>query len=189
MNFEWTAESVDRLRQMWRDGLSASECAARLGSPTRSAVLGKVHRLNLPGRKTAVRKRHETKRDVAKRVAKARATRAAKPKRAPGQFNASRPTPSELAVSAAEWQALQEQVAARQDVIRVASIIDLEDNQCRWPIGEPTRGYCGDVKVPGKSYCACHLARATARDSWHVRWIDAGRPSWAAPTIEEPVAA
>ncbi len=46
----WTDERVERLKKLWSEGLSASQIAAQLGGVSRNAVIGKVHRLNLPGR-------------------------------------------------------------------------------------------------------------------------------------------
>src|ERR1700691_4762226 len=46
----WTDERVELLKKLWSDGLSASQIAAELGGITRNAVIGKVHRLGLPGR-------------------------------------------------------------------------------------------------------------------------------------------
>jgi hypothetical protein len=46
----WTDERVEKLKKLWADGLSASQIAAQLGGVSRNAVIGKVHRLNLPGR-------------------------------------------------------------------------------------------------------------------------------------------
>ena len=46
----WTDERVELLKKLWADGLSASQIANELGSVTRNAVIGKVHRLGLSGR-------------------------------------------------------------------------------------------------------------------------------------------
>ncbi|WOI53573.1 GcrA family cell cycle regulator [Parvularcula sp. LCG005] len=48
----WTDERVEQLKQLWSDGLSASQIANRMGGVTRNAVIGKVHRLGLAGRAT-----------------------------------------------------------------------------------------------------------------------------------------
>ena len=48
----WTDTRIERLKQLWADGRSASDIAALLGGVTRNAVIGKVHRLGLPGRTT-----------------------------------------------------------------------------------------------------------------------------------------
>ena len=55
----WTDEKVAQLRELWRDGKSASQIAAVLSDGiTRNAVLGKVARLGLRG---AAKKRHQSK--------------------------------------------------------------------------------------------------------------------------------
>ena len=52
----WTDERVELLKKLWTEGLSASQIASRLGSGvTRNAVIGKVHRLNLSGRRSGWR--------------------------------------------------------------------------------------------------------------------------------------
>ena len=48
----WTEERVDQLKQLWGEGLSASQIANKMGGVTRNAVIGKVHRLGLAGRAT-----------------------------------------------------------------------------------------------------------------------------------------
>lgn len=49
----WTDERVEKLKKLWAEGLSASQIAAQLGGVSRNAVIGKVHRLSLPGRAKA----------------------------------------------------------------------------------------------------------------------------------------
>lgn len=46
----WTDERVELLKKMWSEGHSASQIAKELGSVTRNAVIGKVHRLGLSSR-------------------------------------------------------------------------------------------------------------------------------------------
>ncbi|MBN8290338.1 GcrA cell cycle regulator, partial [Rhodobacter sp. NTK016B] len=48
----WTDERVELLKKMWAEGKSASQIAKELGSVTRNAVIGKVHRLGLSSRTT-----------------------------------------------------------------------------------------------------------------------------------------
>lgn len=43
----WTGEEIDLLKRLWSEGETAAAIAARLGGVSRSAVLGKVHRLRL----------------------------------------------------------------------------------------------------------------------------------------------
>src|SRR6056300_126663 len=51
----WTDDRVETLKQLWTDGLSASQIARKMGGVTRNAVIGKVHRLGLSGRASPAR--------------------------------------------------------------------------------------------------------------------------------------
>ena len=55
----WTDERIERLRALWSEGKSASEIARILGGVTRNAVIGKVHRLNLTGRPSPIKRREK----------------------------------------------------------------------------------------------------------------------------------
>lgn len=46
----WTPEREGLLKVLWTQGLSASQIAKRLGGVSRSAVIGKIHREELPKR-------------------------------------------------------------------------------------------------------------------------------------------
>lgn len=56
-SMSWTDERIDRLRQLWGQGMSASEIAELLGNVTRNAVIGKAHRLGLSGRPSPIKKK------------------------------------------------------------------------------------------------------------------------------------
>ena len=43
----WTEEKVNKLKQLWGKGQTASQIAEIIGSVSRNAVIGKAHRLNL----------------------------------------------------------------------------------------------------------------------------------------------
>ena len=58
----WSPERVERLTQLWLEGLSASQIAEKLGEGiTRNAVIGKAHRLNLKRKGEQVLVRPEPK--------------------------------------------------------------------------------------------------------------------------------
>ena len=43
----WTEEKVNKLKELWGKGQTASQIAAIIGGISRNAVIGKAHRLNL----------------------------------------------------------------------------------------------------------------------------------------------
>lgn len=53
----WTDERIQQLKDLWSQGLSASEIADILGDITRNAVIGKAHRLGLSGRPSPIKKK------------------------------------------------------------------------------------------------------------------------------------
>ena len=53
----WTDERIDQLRQMWQQGMTASQIADTLGGVSRNAVIGKAHRLGLQARPSPVNQR------------------------------------------------------------------------------------------------------------------------------------
>jgi hypothetical protein len=46
----WTGERIDRLKELWNQGMAASQIADELGGVGPNAVVGKVHRLGLKSR-------------------------------------------------------------------------------------------------------------------------------------------
>lgn len=58
----WTPDRVGTLKVLWAQGLSCAAIAKKLGGGiTRSAVIGKIHRLNLPMRAKSTAHRKGTK--------------------------------------------------------------------------------------------------------------------------------
>jgi GcrA cell cycle regulator len=147
----WTDERVELLKKLWAEGLSASQIAGRLGSVTRNAVIGKVHRLGLSGRATTSRmKSHRPRpRLAAKRLAKGRFAPLGNPafRALYAEAEAYQPPVEELVIPMAERK----------------SIASLDECSCRWPIGDPQMSdfyFCGKKKVPGLPYCEFHARRA-----------------------------
>ena len=46
----WTEEKVQKLKELWGKGNTASQIAEIIGGISRNAVIGKAHRLNLQAR-------------------------------------------------------------------------------------------------------------------------------------------
>ena len=51
----WTDERIDRLKELWSQGMTASHIADELGGVSRNAVIGKAHRLGLQSRPSPVK--------------------------------------------------------------------------------------------------------------------------------------
>jgi GcrA cell cycle regulator len=51
----WTDERIDRLKELWTKGMTASQIAEELGAVSRNAVIGKAHRLGLQSRPSPVK--------------------------------------------------------------------------------------------------------------------------------------
>lgn len=58
--FGWTPDLEDQLRRLWDKGLSAGQCAAKLGT-SRNSIIGKVHRLGLAARAVGVKRKIQTR--------------------------------------------------------------------------------------------------------------------------------
>ena len=51
----WTDERIERLKELWTKGMTASQIADELGGVSRNAVIGKAHRLGLQSRPSPVK--------------------------------------------------------------------------------------------------------------------------------------
>jgi GcrA cell cycle regulator len=51
----WTDERIERLKELWSKGMTASQIADELGGVSRNAVIGKAHRLGLQSRPSPVK--------------------------------------------------------------------------------------------------------------------------------------
>ncbi|MFV0295719.1 MAG: GcrA family cell cycle regulator [Hyphomicrobiaceae bacterium] len=150
----WNDERVELLKKLWSEGLSASQIAGRLGSVTRNAVIGKVHRLGLSGRATTTRMKSHRPRPRPNAVKRP----PAKPRFQQGGNTALR----------ALYQADTEPYVPTAEEIEIPMkerkyIQTLEECHCRWPIGDPQEAdfhFCGKNKVAGLPYCEFHARRA-----------------------------
>ncbi|WP_020181038.1 GcrA family cell cycle regulator [Methylopila sp. M107] len=161
----WTEERIELLKKRWAEGLSASQIAAELGGVTRNAVIGKVHRLGLSGRAKT----------VSSTAARSRPKAAAgQPARRPVASGGASPQPSfvsrgnlAVAVSSPAPAArptpapriVPIEVVETSIVCERVTIMELRENMCRWPIGDPSQPefrFCGGRSTPGAAYCAGH---------------------------------
>jgi GcrA cell cycle regulator len=156
-NSKWTQDREDLLKKLHGEGLSASQIATRITvtgfEVTRNAIIGKANRMGLTGG------------DKPRRSS--RSPRKRKPKSGNslnmvfGPF-ASRKS-AKLFLGLVEPEAF---VAGPELVIPEAerkTLLQLEENDCRWGIGDPKEAgfhFCARPKVPGLVYCEHHARRA-----------------------------
>ncbi len=184
----WTDERVEKLQELWNEGMSAAQIAKALGGVTRNAVIGKVHRLGLsnrgpaqqPGKPPAEQKAESPveqpavapdEREEAPAVgapepsaetapaAPVEAEPAPAPVRAP-QRDTGRREPAPMTEERLE--ALASLAELEKTAMRI-SLLELTERTCKWPIGDPTDPdfhFCGHASAPGRPYCAAHCAIA-----------------------------
>lgn len=163
---DWNEERTATLRKLWLEGLSASQVARQLGGISRSAVIGKVHRLGITVREVPIRQRTVV-----------RAAGRAQPRTRPARD-----------IAAAPRSALRlAELVERVEMAPTSTILGLSDHSCRWPIGNPDAndfGFCGREKTARGSYCDDHARGAFRRlqsPSDMKAWIRQPVP---APAIE-----
>ena len=158
----WTDERVEKLKELWSEGLTASQIAKALGGVSRNAVIGKVHRLGLSNRtqmgKTTTVEMNEPSSPPQPEPA---APRAAEPEAAPAQpVRAAEPEAAEPAPAPNPVALLAAEV---ERTARKLSLLELNERTCKWPIGDPSTSdfyFCGLPCSPDKPYCEAHVAVA-----------------------------
>lgn len=173
----WTDERVEKLQEMWAEGHSAAQIAKALGGVTRNAVIGKVHRLGLsnrnPGAKTPEAGGEAAAEDTVEAPVVAAPEPAPEEAQAAPEPVAEAPAPArgngrdnlrrEPAPISEDRLAVLANLAEIEKTARRVSLLDLTERVCKWPIGDPTDPdfhFCGLPAVPGKPYCAAHVAVA-----------------------------
>lgn len=159
-NTGWNEERIELLKKLWADGLTASQCANELHGVTRNAVIAKVWRLGLSGR----------------RPASFSGTRKPKPKSQKPPFTLKSRRPKNGAQRIAlqpdplpPLKSIDVPRISQNDLEEVAIRIGTSDgsvkivrrHHCRYPCLEEFPGpyqpyFCGDEQLPGTPYCRNH---------------------------------
>ena len=180
----WTDDRVDLLKKMWTEGKSASQIAKELGSVTRNAVIGKVHRLGLSSRNSTDAPPPEASTapppepEAAPQDAEPTPIEAvAEPAEAPAAETtenvvqmpgrrpivpAGQPLPPQPSANEISPEALAT-VREVEKSARKLKLMELTERTCKWPIGDPATPefwFCGLPVVPGKPYCEAHVGVA-----------------------------
>ena len=162
----WTDDRVERLKKLWAEGLSASQIAAQLGGVSRNAVIGKVHRLSLPGRAKAG---GNSASRTPKRPVVATHSTQARPQTtsfAPRTITrtVARPSGATMLKEEVEVDLMELQVSSSSNnvvvpIFKRVPLIRLTERTCKWPIGDPLKEdfcFCGNDSPDNSPYCGFH---------------------------------
>jgi GcrA cell cycle regulator len=134
----WTDEKVDKLKELWGKGNTASQVAEIIGGMSRNAVIGKAHRLNLSA-KVKPRTVENFK----------------KQKIGDGLNDSSKKTRKSRFKSLLIEKDFEPENPKQLE--------ELDENSCKWPSGHPNESsfyFCGRTSLKDFSYCKLHLLYA-----------------------------
>ena len=137
----WTDEKVQKLKELWKKGHTASQIAEMLGDTTRNAVIGKAHRLNLEARAPS-------------KSSPSSGTNS-------GQNKIQRRPSQQPLTRKQKFQSIL--LDKNFEPENPKSLEDLSENTCKWPIGHPNEEsfyFCGRKPEGEFPYCKLHVLYA-----------------------------
>ncbi|WP_415271966.1 GcrA family cell cycle regulator [Candidatus Pelagibacter sp. Uisw_121] len=135
----WNEEKVEKLKQLWGKGSTASQIAEIIGGISRNAVIGKAHRLNLSSKIKTRNASSSQNFDNSSEENSSKQKRGRKSK----------------------FQSLI--IEKDFEPENPKKLEELDESSCKWPIGHPEEQsfyFCGRSSLKDFSYCKLHLLYA-----------------------------
>ena len=131
----WTEEKVEKLKELWGKGNTASQIAEIIGGISRNAVIGKAHRLNLSAK--------------------------IKARNSSNNQNFYRPNSEENHIQKRRRSRFKSLLIEKDfEPENPKQLEELDEKSCKWPIGHPNESsfyFCGRASLNNFSYCKLHL--------------------------------
>jgi GcrA cell cycle regulator len=135
----WNEEKVEKLKELWGKGSTASQIAEIIGGISRNAVIGKAHRLNLSSK------------------IKTRNTSSSQDFDNNSEENNSKQKRGRKS----RFQSLI--IEKDFEAENPKKLEELDESSCKWPVGHPEEEsfyFCGRSSLKDFSYCKLHLLYA-----------------------------
>ena len=134
----WNEEKVEKLKELWGKGSTASQIAEIIGGISRNAVIGKAHRLNLSSK---IKTRNASS--------------------SQNFDNGSEENSSKKKGRKSKFQSLI--IEKDFEPENPKKLEELDESFCKWPVGHPEEEsfyFCGRSSLKDFSYCKLHLLYA-----------------------------
>ena len=135
----WNEEKVEKLKELWGKGSTASQIAEIIGGISRNAVIGKAHRLKLSSKIKTRNASSSQSFDNSSEENSSKQRRGRKSK----------------------FQSLI--IEKDFEPENPKKLEELDESSCKWPVGHPEEEsfyFCGRSSLKDFSYCKLHLLYA-----------------------------